>query len=98
METTIALPENLTIHQIDAQFGGLKLAFESDADVYKIDGSEVESVDTAGLQSLLVLMREAEKRNKTIEWSNSTETLQNAAAKIGLIEQLNLPHPQAQAS
>ena len=98
METTIALPENLTIHQIDAQFGGLKLAFESDADVFKIDGSEVESVDTSGLLSLLVLIRDAEKRNKTIEWSNATETLKNAAAKIGLSEQLNLGQPEAQAS
>lgn len=89
-ENIIELPENLTIHHIEEQFRELKLAFQSDLETYQINGEKVESIDTSGLQSLLVLIKLAQKNQKTIVWSGVNEALRNGAEKIGLHEKLLL--------
>ncbi|KUJ71576.1 STAS domain-containing protein [Thiomicrospira sp. WB1] len=89
-DTTLTLPESLTIHQIEAHFGGLKLALDSDADLFKLDAGEVESVDTAGLQSLLVLVKQLQAAGKQIEWINAGDAITQAADRVGLTEKLKL--------
>jgi anti-anti-sigma regulatory factor len=89
-DTTLTLPENLTIHQIEAHFGGFKLALDSEADVFKLDAGEVESVDTAGLQSLLVLIKQLQGAGKQVEWLNTGDVVTQAAERIGLTQKLQL--------
>lgn len=89
-ETTIELPESLTIHHIEALFGDLKLAFQSDADSIKIDGNKVEAIDTSGLQALLALIKSAQSNNKSIQWQSAAEVLKTSAEKIGLASKLLL--------
>lgn len=89
-ENIIELPENLTIHHIQEQFRELKFAFQSDLETYQINAEKVESVDTSGLQSLLVLIKLAQNNQKTIVWNGVNETLRNGAEKIGLLDKLLL--------
>lgn len=89
-ENIIELPENLTIHHIQEQFRELKLAFQSDLETYQINAEKVESVDTSGLQSLLVLIKLAQNNQKNIVWSGVNDALRNGAEKIGLLDKLLL--------
>lgn len=89
-ETTINLPENLTIHHIEAQLGDLRLASQADADTFTIDASNVETIDTSGLQLLLALVKKLQASNKTIQWASPSELLTTSASKLGLTEKLML--------
>lgn len=89
-ETIITLPESLSIHQIESQLGDLRLAFQSDAETYNLEGSKIETIDTSGLQLLLALIKSAQKADKTIKWSSTSEQLTTSASKLGLSEMLML--------
>lgn len=89
-ETTIDLPDSLTIHQIESQFGDLKIAFQSDASTLNLNAENLDTIDTSGLQVLLILVKDALSDNKTIIWHNISETLRTSAEKIGLSEKLQL--------
>lgn len=89
-ETTIDLPDSLTIHQIEPQFGDLKIAFQSDASTLNLNAENLDTIDTSGLQVLLILVKDALSDNKTIIWHNISETLRTSAEKIGLSEKLQL--------
>lgn len=89
-ENMIELPENLTIHHIEEEFGNLKIAFQSDAETYKLMAENVESIDTSGLQALLALIKSAQANQKSIEWNAPTDTLKMGAEKLGLTEKLCL--------
>lgn len=88
--TTIELPESMTIHHIESQFGDLKLSFQSASDSLKIDASKIESIDSSGLQILLALVKFAQSEGKNLSWENPTDTLKSSADKIGLTEKLLL--------
>ncbi|BBN59261.1 STAS domain-containing protein [Hydrogenovibrio marinus] len=89
-ETTITLPESLTIHHIEGQLGDLRLAFQSDAETFNLEGSKVETIDTSGLQLLLALIKSAQANDKTIQWTTPSEQLTTSASKLGLSEKLML--------
>ncbi len=89
-EMTIDLPERLTIHHIEALYGDLKFSFLSDTKILKINADKIESIDTSGLQVLLILIKSAVSAGKTIHWENPTETLMTAARQIGLDKKLQL--------
>lgn len=89
-ETSITLPESLTIHQIEGQLGDLRLAFQADADTLNLEASNVEAIDTSGLQLLLALIKQAQSQNKTIQWITPSEQLTTSATKLGLTEKLML--------
>lgn len=89
-ENNVEIPESLTIHHIEEQFGNLKIAFQSDAETYKLQAGKVEAIDTSGLQALLALVKHAVDNGKTIEWDAPTEVLTSGAAKLGLTEALKL--------
>lgn len=90
-ENIIELPENLTIHHIEEQFGNLKLAFQAEPETYKIIASAVESVDTSGLQALLSLIKSSVHDGKKIAWESPSDPLKQGAEKLGLTEKLLLP-------
>ena len=90
MSNEIKLPENLTIHHIEAHFNELSKLFNDCGDEISMDASNVETIDTAGLQTLLVLVTNAMENGKSITWSNTSDALKTGAEKLGLMEDLHL--------
>lgn len=88
MSNTIQLPENMTIHHIEGQFNDLNKSFkETDAEI-EIDASPLETIDTSGLQTLLVLVKTAIENDKKISWKDVPDTLTSSAEKIGIAKAL----------
>lgn len=90
MSETIELPQNLTIHHIEEHFNNLSDQLNAAGDAVVFDGSKVETIDTSGLQALLVGVKSSLQNGKTIAWENPTEILANSAAKIGIAKALQL--------
>ena len=90
MSNVIKLPENLTIHHIEAHFNELNKLFNDSGDEISMDASSVETIDTAGLQTLLILVANAIENGKSIAWSNASEALKTSAEKLGLMQELQL--------
>ncbi len=55
-----------------------------------IDASMVQRVDTAGIQLLLALIQEIQRRNGSLQWREPAESLLQTAATLGLGEALGL--------
>lgn len=90
MSETIELPQNLTIHHIEEHFNTLSEQLNAAGDAVVLDGSKVETIDTSGLQALLVGVKSSLQNGKTIAWENPTEILASSAAKIGIAKALQL--------
>jgi phospholipid transport system transporter-binding protein len=56
-----------------------------------LDGGQVERVDTAALQLLVVFRRELDARGGTLAWQGTSSALSEAAGLLGLAQLLNLP-------
>lgn len=89
MSSTIQLPENLTIHHIEAHFNDLNKKFNEVDDQIILEASAVESIDTSGLQALLVLVKTAIENGKSISWQDTSETLKTNAEKLGIASELS---------
>jgi len=90
MSSEIKLPSNLTIHHIDEHFNELNTKFNDSADEVTIEASAVETIDTAGLQTLLILIKTALENDKSVLWSGTPDILKTSATKIGLSDALLL--------
>lgn len=90
MSNEIKLPENLTIHHIEAHFNELNKQFNDAGDEIAMEASAVETIDTAGLQTLLALVKHAAGNGKKISWLNTPDILKNSAEKLGLSQELLL--------
>ncbi|MCF6345163.1 MAG: STAS domain-containing protein [Thiomicrorhabdus sp.] len=90
MSTEIKLPENLTIHHIEDHFNTLNQMFSDAESEIEIEASAVESIDSAGLQTLLVLIKNSAENDKKISWKNTPEIIQTSAEKLGLSQTLIL--------
>lgn len=88
MSIEISLPESLTIHQIDENYSQLLEKLSVSEESITLDGSNVESIDTSGLQALIVLIRTAQESDKQIQWQNASDVLKESAQKVGLSEAL----------
>lgn len=62
-------------------------------DVIVIGSSAVQKVDTAGIQLLLTFQLQAENFGQRVEWKNPSEVLTQAAANLGLTDQLSFCPP-----
>ncbi|VAW49030.1 hypothetical protein MNBD_GAMMA03-1794 [hydrothermal vent metagenome] len=90
MSTEIKLPENLTIHHIEDHFNELNQLFNNAENAIKIEASAVETIDSAGLQTLLVLIKNSRDNEKSISWENPVKIIQTSADKLGLSQALLL--------
>ena len=90
MSETIELPESLTIHHIEALYNELNEKFNNSEEQITLQGAGIESIDTSGLQALLILISSARDNGKTVQWESSSETLITSAQNIGLAEPLAL--------
>ena len=61
------------------------------ADAIVLDGTQVERVDTAALQLLVLFRRELDARGGTLHWHGASDALNEAAGLLGLAQLLNLP-------
>jgi anti-anti-sigma regulatory factor len=56
-----------------------------------LDGTQVERVDTAALQLLVLFRRELDRQGGTLHWHGTSHALNEAAGLLGLAQLLNLP-------
>ena len=56
-----------------------------------LDGAQVERVDTAALQLLVLFRRELDAHGGTLRWHGTSDALNEAAGLLGLAQILNLP-------
>jgi phospholipid transport system transporter-binding protein len=61
------------------------------ANAIVLDGGQVERVDTAALQLLVLFRRELDARGGTLGWHGASDALNEAAGLLGLVQLLNLP-------
>ena len=59
----------------------------------QLDGTAVERVDGASLQLLVAFRRAAAAGNCAVTWLGVSTTLRDAAALLGLTDELDLPAP-----
>lgn len=90
MSDTITLPESLTIHTIDNTYTELNQAVLNAGDNIILNAQDIETIDTSGLQALLMIIESAKTNQKSIEWQNTNELLKTSAEKIGLTQALQL--------
>ncbi len=84
------LKKTLNIAQVvelQEEFGKLL----TEANPMDVDASAVEIGDTAVIQLLVVVVREAEKRDIAFSWRSPTAAFKGAAAILGLTGELKLP-------
>jgi len=87
----IKLGSDLRIGGAAAAFDALRAAAKKPEKLVAVDASEVEKVDAAGLQAVLVGRRALAEAGKTVTWSGASAQLTAAAALLGLTESLELP-------
>ena len=89
--TRVLLPADCRMAAQAALKAELLGALEAGAIV--LDGGQVERVDTAALQLLVLLRRELDARGGTLGWHGTSDALSEAAGLLGLAQLLNLPAP-----
>lgn len=83
------LPQEMNIQHLEELESALiGLIRENDAVV--LDGTNVEKIDTPGIQMLCALQKSLQLTNKSIGWSGVSETLVSVATLLGTKEYLGL--------
>lgn len=83
------LPQEMNIQHLEELESALiELIRENDAVV--LDGTNVEKIDTPGIQMLCALQKSLQLTNKSIGWSGVSETLVSVATLLGTKEYLGL--------
>lgn len=70
-----------------------ELAAPLGAGALVLDGQQVERIDTAVLQLLMLVRRELDTRGGTLAWRGTSNVLNEAASLLGLTRILELPAP-----
>ncbi len=86
----VVLPPDCRIAAQVALKAELLGALESSA-IVLLDGNQVERVDTAALQLLVLFRRELQARGGTLDWRGASGALNEAAGLLGLAQVLELP-------
>jgi anti-anti-sigma regulatory factor len=88
-ENTLKLPEEISIANVGDWQDKLAAALQ-DASSLTLDAAELSRVDTAGVQLLAVLFKQAQSSGVSIGWSASSATLETTAGQLGLKSELLL--------
>ncbi|WP_020506981.1 STAS domain-containing protein [Lamprocystis purpurea] len=89
MDAALVLPAALTIGDLEPlrqQLLGLLGSHRG----LRLDGRAVAAIDTAGLQLLAVLCRDAAARGIAVQWTGASPALLSGAALLGLTAPLGL--------
>jgi ABC-type transporter Mla MlaB component len=87
--TNIVLDSVLTITEAGSLYNHLQSFIDTEGDV-TIDASKVQMIDMAGLQLLLVFVRELRKCQRNLHWQNPSPILKQRAELMDLSRQLRL--------
>ncbi|NMP31372.1 STAS domain-containing protein [Thalassotalea sp. M1531] len=79
------LPAELTIAKAEA-FKQILMEYVADHDSIVIDDSEVEKIDTIGVQLLIAMITYLISINKNIEWQCKAEIIKESVIKLGINE------------
>lgn len=88
VESLITLEATSTIQNVVKLYEKLKRSYSANK-VIEIDASCVSSIDTATLQLLVALKRDAIKEQKNVVFAAPSERFIEAAELLGLLEILN---------
>ncbi|MBA2077221.1 STAS domain-containing protein [Rhodanobacter sp. PCA2] len=88
-DAAVRLPPDCRLGALSALHAELVAALPGGA--VELDGSQVERVDTAALQLLVLLCRELDRRGGTLAWRGSSAALDEAAGLLGVAKILELP-------
>jgi len=86
---TFILGPALTISGAETLRAELLAMVESGGDVC-VDGSAVETVDTAGMQVLVAFRRALQGRNRSLNWSGCSPALMDVSGLLGLQAQIGV--------
>lgn len=89
----LVLSNYFTIDMAQDFYAELDSALQSESDV-EIDGSNVERVDSAGIQLLLSFKNEFEKHSSQIQWLGASDSLRATAEQLGVESELRFPENQ----
>jgi len=81
------LPAELTIVQVSecqAQF----IEFAEQHQEITLDDSDVNRVDTVGIQLLLAIITYAIAQNKTLHWKNTSTIISDSIKQLGINEEI----------
>lgn len=91
MDLTVDLGEQLNIANVHDRHLAWRDIVASEADL-SVNGGELEKVDSAGLQLLLVLKRATEQASRKFRWASVSDELMQVAALVDLSRELELDH------
>ncbi|HOP15955.1 MAG TPA: STAS domain-containing protein [Gammaproteobacteria bacterium] len=95
-EALLVLPASLTIAEV-GEMHTVLMNHLGNAAAVKFDGSSVEIIDGAGLQLLTAFVKTATEKALMVTWHGASETLGQAARRIGVDSILKLPDQQLAA-
>ena len=81
---TLQLPSNFTIAAVGEIHNKMTSIFGLDKTIIEIDGGEVESVDTAGIQLLHAFENNAMAKDKEIYWIQASEKIATTSEFLGI--------------
>ena len=80
---TINLPVSLDISEV-TQWRQNLISAVNDHDEIEVDDSQLENIDTAGMQLLAVLAKEIQSTNKTLVWQEPSDLITKSARQLGI--------------
>jgi anti-anti-sigma regulatory factor len=88
-ESTVSLDSTLTIQHVVKLYETLKQSYASNNKI-EINASQVSSIDTASLQLLVALKKNAVKQQKAIIFASPSQRFIESAELLGLLEVLEI--------
>ncbi len=80
----LKLPSNFTIAGVTETYSEIKSLLDSNNNDIEIDPSNLDSIDTAGMQLLYVVSEKLKLSKKTINWTCWSKTIENASDILGI--------------
>lgn len=93
-ESDITLEASVDVSMAAELRGTLDMALAGEGPL-SVNAAAVERADTAGVQLLLALSREAARRERPLIWQAVSPALRDTAARLGLDAALGLPEDPA---
>ena len=83
--STIKLPTELTIAQVE-QFKQKVMVIVSDSTNISIDDSEINRIDTTGIQLILAIVTHISSLNKELIWHCNADCIVESIKQLGISE------------
>lgn len=88
--STHKFPAELRARELDSIISSLNEHCKRDGTV-QLDGSEIKKVDTAGMQTLVILAHHLRQEGRTFSWTATSPLLIESAHCLGASDILGLP-------